>query len=144
MNLHLNMHTELELKVSLVADEVQAIREIEALRMEGYTLDEIYVLAYDPKKTNELTHVTDANQVTLSDEGVTTALANLFRSKEGRLRSRMEALGLPKEEAKRYEEALDEGGFLIIARPKSLDQTPPHEEVPVDLPFHSTGSTGMR
>lgn len=141
MDLKFNSHMgeDLELKVALVVDEVQAIRQIDTFRLEGYALDEIYVLTYDQRMTSEITDMTDANRVSLSEEGVSSAIANLFRSKEGRLRARMEALGLSKMEAKRYEEDLDEGGYLIIARPKSLDDIHHRDDSTHDMHIPPTG-----
>jgi DNA-binding transcriptional MerR regulator len=133
MDIQLNMMglEDLELKVVRVADEVEAIRQVDHFRQVGYTLDEIYVLTYDQRKTEDMANVTEAN---MPEEGVTSAIANLFRSKEGRLRAKMESLGLSKAESKRYEDELDEGGYLIIGKPNSMDGQPPHDESTFEMP----------
>lgn len=133
MDIQLNMMglEDLELKVVRVDDEVEAIRQVDYFRQVGYTLDEIYVLTYDQRKAMDMANVTEAN---MPAEGVTSAIANLFRSKEGRLRAKMESLGLSKAESMRYEDELDEGGYLIIGRPSSMDEQPPHGDSTFEMP----------
>ncbi|AFC33458.1 YflT [Paenibacillus mucilaginosus 3016] len=101
-------------KVKLVNGEEAAIRAVQAFRTEGHSLDEIYVLAHDGDKVNELSRLTDANTIGVMEEGVATAFANLFRSRGDQLRAKMESLGISALDAQRYEEELDKGRIMVL------------------------------
>ena len=103
-------------KIKLVDHVEQAIRAIRAFRDEGHPLSDIYVLAHDREQTEELSKLTDTNTIGVIEEGMATALANLFRSQGERLRAKMEALEFSAGEAERYEAELDKGRILVLVR----------------------------
>jgi DNA-binding transcriptional MerR regulator len=102
-------------KVRLVTHEEQAIDEIRSFQREGYTLEEIYVIAHDNETTEGLSKLMSTNKVGLYEEGIANAFANLFRSRGDQLRVKMQSLGLSKDEADAYEKELDKGKIMIMA-----------------------------
>ncbi|MGG2196962.1 MULTISPECIES: general stress protein [Paenibacillus] len=100
--------------IKLVDHVEQAIRAIREFREQGHPLSEIYVLAHDSERTEELSKLTDTNTIGLIEEGMATAFANLFRSRGEQLRSKMESLGISAGEAERYEAELDQGRVLVL------------------------------
>jgi hypothetical protein len=101
-------------KANLVSTEEQAIREIRAFQREGYTLDEIYVLAHDSETTEGLSKLMNTNTVGMMEEGITGSFANLFRSRGDQLRSKMQTLGLSKAQTDQFEKELDKGKILVM------------------------------
>ncbi len=101
-------------KVKLVMHEEQVIMEIRAFQREGYTLEEIYVIAHDGT-TDALSKLMSSNKVGIHEQGHTNTFTNLFRSRGDQLRVKMHSLGLSKEEADRYEQELDKGKIMVMA-----------------------------
>ncbi|MFD0681440.1 MULTISPECIES: general stress protein [unclassified Paenibacillus] len=108
-------------KAKLVSYEEQAIQEIRSFQREGYTLDEIYVLAHDDETTEGLTKLMSTNTVGVMEEGIGDAFANLFRSRGDQLRSKMQSLGLSKAQADHFEKELDKGKILVMVWNDNLD-----------------------
>ncbi|MEK3719967.1 general stress protein [Paenibacillus sp. FSL H8-0034] len=102
-------------KVKLVTHEEQAIMEIRAFQREGYTLEEIYVIAHDDGTTEGLSKLMSTNKVGMHEQGLANTFTNLFRSRGDQLRVKMHSLGLSKEEADRYEQELDKGKIMVMA-----------------------------
>ncbi|PLS07985.1 general stress protein [Neobacillus cucumis] len=101
--------------VRVVENGVQAKKEIEQLIMQGYTKDEIYLLAHDKDRSNDLTDSLDISDIGMSEQGVMDSLANVFRTRGDELRSKMESLGLSSNDAERYEKELDLGKVVVVA-----------------------------
>ena len=101
--------------VRIVENGVQAKQKIEELMMQGYSKDEIYLLAHDPKRSEDLTDSLDINDISVQEQGVLDSIANVFRSRGDELRSKLESLGLSSNEAERYEEELDRGKVIVVA-----------------------------
>ncbi|MEK8130936.1 general stress protein [Paenibacillus filicis] len=101
-------------KIKLVDHTDQAIRAIREFREQGHPLSEIYVLAHESNRTEELSKLTDTNTIGMMEEGVATAFANLFRSRGDQLRAKMESLGISEAEAGRLEAELDKGRVLVL------------------------------
>ncbi|MEW4283507.1 general stress protein [Priestia koreensis] len=101
--------------VKVVENGVQAKEIVETLVRNGFTMDEIYLLAHDKNRSEDLADAIDTNNIGLKEQGVGSAIANVFRSRGDELRSKMTSLGLSQPEAERYEEELDRGKVLVIA-----------------------------
>lgn len=102
--------------VYVVENSVKAKEKIDELASQGYTRDEIYVIDHQKKATDQLSDKLHVNEVGLKEEGITEKVANIFRSRGDELRSQFESLGLTKMEAERYEEELDKGHIVIVAK----------------------------
>ncbi|WP_066070541.1 general stress protein [Neobacillus soli] len=101
--------------VKIVENGVEARREIEQFMTQGYTKDEIYLLAHDKKRSEDLTDALDVDDIGVAEQGVFDAISNVFRSRGDELRSKMESLGVSQGEAEQYEEELDRGRVVLIA-----------------------------
>ncbi len=77
-------HTDARIK--LAKTEEEALKQIRYFQTQGYANDEIYVLAHDNEQTEGLVKLTQASEIGINQEGVMTALANLFRSQGDKLR----------------------------------------------------------
>ena len=107
--------------VKIVENGLEARKEIDQFIIQGYTKDEIYLLAHDHNRSEHLTDKLDVNEVGVGEQGIFDAVANVFRSRGDELRSKMEALGLSTLEAEQYEEELDHGRLVVIAKKKTAD-----------------------
>jgi Heat induced stress protein YflT len=101
--------------VKVVENGVQAKDTIEQFLREGFTKDEVYLLAHHQDRSEDLTAATNTNNIGLSEQGVFDAIANVFRSRGDELRAKMRSLGLSQPEAERYEEELDHGKVIVVA-----------------------------
>ncbi|MBH5319947.1 general stress protein [Paenibacillus sp. GSMTC-2017] len=97
----------------MTSDEVQ--KQVMQFRREGYIEDRIFVLTHDKTRTKRIAERTDAEQIGISEEGLGTAIANLFRSTGDELRAKMRSLGISKEEADRLEGEMDHDRIVVIA-----------------------------
>jgi hypothetical protein len=102
--------------VKVVENGVQARREIEQLITQGFTKDEIYLLAHDKNRSEDLTRGLDISDIGVSEQGFFDSVANVFRSRGDELRSKLESLGLSNMEAERYEEEMDNGRVVVVAK----------------------------
>jgi hypothetical protein len=105
--------------VKLVENGVQARREIEQLILGGFEKDDIYLLAHDKNRSEDLSDSLEVNEIGVPEQGVVDAIANVFRTRGDELRTKLESLGLTSEEAERYEGELDHGKVVVVAAPKS-------------------------
>ncbi|MGG3560688.1 general stress protein [Neobacillus rhizosphaerae] len=101
--------------VKVVENGVQAKREIEQLMTQGYTKDEIYLLAHDKNRSENLADGLDLNDVGVAEQGLFDSMANVFRSRGDELRTKLESLGLSQSEAERFEEEMDHGRVVVVA-----------------------------
>jgi len=102
--------------VKLVNNGLEAFDAVKDLRAQGYTTDQIYVLAHGEERTERLADAANASTIGPSEEGALQAVANLFRKRGDELRSKIEAMGIDSGEAKLYEAELDRGKVLVLAR----------------------------
>ncbi|CAH1193713.1 General stress protein 17M [Paenibacillus plantiphilus] len=100
--------------VQIVTTAMDALHAVRELNRRGYKQDDIYVLAHDSEQTKELADATDANQISMTEEGVLNSVANVFRSRGEEIRSKLQSIGITETEAERYEEELDQGRVLVI------------------------------
>lgn len=108
------MQTDLE--VLVVRDGMEAVETVQQLQRSGYAKSQIYVLAHDKVQTHALVDTAEVNHIDVREQGMLEALANLFRSRGAELRSALQSVGLTREQADRYEEELDKGNILVLAR----------------------------
>lgn len=101
--------------VQTVTTGMEALNKVRELNQRGYPQNKIYVLAHEPDRTEALSEATSANQITMQEEGMFNAMANLFRSRGDELRSKLESVGLSEREAELYEQEMDRGRVLVIA-----------------------------
>jgi hypothetical protein len=101
--------------VHTVNNVLEARDRITKLQQDGYPKENIFVLSHDKERTEHIVEETDANQVGLAEEGVLTAIANLFRSTGDGLRAKLTSMGVSKEHANRLEKEMDNGKIVILA-----------------------------
>lgn len=101
--------------LKIVENGVQAKKEIEQLLGHGFTKDEIYLLAHDKTRSEDLTGTLDLAEIGVAEQGVFNSVANVFRSRGDELRSKLESLGLSEAAAARCEEEMDHGKVIVLA-----------------------------
>ncbi|WP_100331241.1 general stress protein [Bacillus xiapuensis] len=97
-----------------VENALQAKTAIEGLQAEGFSQDQIYILAHDENRMENISDALNTNEVGVSEQGLLDSMGNVFRSRGDELRTKMESLGLTKEEAEMYERELDEGKLVVV------------------------------
>ncbi|MFL6516648.1 MAG: general stress protein [Bacillus sp. (in: firmicutes)] len=102
-------------EVKIVENGLQAKREIEQFLQQGFTKDEVYLLAHGKDRSEDLSEALDTSEIGVNEQGVFDSIANVFRSRGDELRSKMESLGLTDREAQQFEEELDRGRVLVVA-----------------------------
>ncbi|KAB7709145.1 general stress protein [Bacillus aerolatus] len=98
-----------------VENALQAKSEIEGLLAQGYSLDDVYILAHDEHRSEDVSDALHTNEVGMKEQGVLNSMGNMFKSRGDELRSKMESLGLSQQEAETYEKELDKGKLVLIA-----------------------------
>ncbi len=68
--------------VYVVENSVKAKDKIDQLTLQGFTKDEIYVVAHEEDRTEQLSDNLHVNEVGMQEEGVFDKIANVFRSEE--------------------------------------------------------------
>lgn len=101
--------------VKIVENGLEAKREIAHFMMEGFTKDEIYLLAHDENRSEHLTDALDISAIGVGEQGVFESIANVFRSRGDELRAKLESLGLSAAAAERCEEQMDHGKVVVVA-----------------------------
>lgn len=99
----------------IVSGGVEAAKTVDELRSAGYPSDDIYVLAHERDRTDQIADLTAAQEIGIKEEGILTSIANLFRSRGDELRAKIVSLGFTEAEAAFYEKELDLGKVLVIA-----------------------------
>ncbi|MBM7704121.1 general stress protein [Metabacillus iocasae] len=101
--------------VKVVENGVQAKEVVEQFARSGFTMKEIYLLAHDKTRSEDLEKAINVNNIGVSEQGLFDSMSNIFRSRGDELRSKMTSLGLSQPEAEQYEEQLDRGKVIVIA-----------------------------
>ena len=101
-------------KVRIVGSITEVQEQIGVLQNEGYIRDHIFVLTHDKDRTSRIADNTDATTIGISEEGLGTAIANIFRSTGDELRAKMRSLGISKYDAERLENEMDRDKVLVI------------------------------
>lgn len=102
-------------QVKLVENGLQAKQEIEQFLNQGYTKDEVFLLAHGKERSEDLTEALDTNEIGVNEQGFFDSIANVFRSRGDELRAKMESLGLTDREAQQFEKELDRGRVMVVA-----------------------------
>ncbi|MBV7505234.1 general stress protein [Bacillus sp. sid0103] len=102
-------------QVKVVENGLQAKREIERLLNQGFTRDEVFLLAHNKERSEDLTDALDSNEIGMHEQGVLDSIANVFRTRGDELRSKMESLGITESEAEQFEQELDLGKVVVVA-----------------------------
>lgn len=93
----------------------QAIRGVQELKVKGVHDHDIYVLTHEDYRTEKLAEMASANTIGVSEEGLGTAIANVFKSKENGLLTKLEHVGFSHSEAVDLEKKLEEHKVLVLA-----------------------------
>ncbi|AQQ51914.1 general stress protein [Planococcus lenghuensis] len=99
-----------------VENAVHAKREIERLETEGFTRDNIYIFAHDKDREEDIGKALDTESVGVGEKGLFSSMKNVVSKRGDELRTELAATGLSKEEAAEYEEVLDTGKLVIVAK----------------------------
>ncbi|GAB6992145.1 YflT domain-containing protein [Paenibacillus pini] len=102
-------------KVQTVNSAGDVRAQVNKFMSEGYNEDRIFVLAHDKDRTDRVAEQTNTEQIGMNEEGVGTAIANIFRSRGDELRAKMRSMGISEEEANRLEEEMDTNKIVVIA-----------------------------
>lgn len=102
-------------QVKVVENGVEAKQAIDQFLTQGYTRDNVYVLAHDKERSEDLGDALDANEIGVDEQGVLDSIANVFRTRGDELRSKMESIGITPFEAEQFEKRLDEGRVVVVA-----------------------------
>ncbi|MGA4721939.1 MULTISPECIES: general stress protein [Fictibacillus] len=95
------------------------------LKARGIHEDNLYVLSHEKDDTKDIAHDADVNTIGLKEEGLGTALSNVFESRGDELRNKMTELGLSDVEADQYEKKLDMGKILLFVKEEDKVNTLP-------------------
>jgi hypothetical protein len=110
-------------QVKVVENGVKAKMEIDQFLNQGFSKDDVYVLAHDEERFEDLTDTLDAKKIGVEKQGFKESMANVFRTQGEELRSKIESLGISDQEAEQLEKELDQGRVVVIAKgsyPQSL------------------------
>ncbi|MBH0164494.1 general stress protein [Fictibacillus sp. 7GRE50] len=95
------------------------------LKARGIHEDNLYVLSHEKDDTKDLAYDADVNTIGLKEEGLGTAISNVFESRGDELRNKMTELGLSDVEADQYEKKLDMGKILLFVKEEDKVNTLP-------------------
>jgi hypothetical protein len=101
--------------VHTVNNVLEARDAITRLQRDGYPKENIFVLSHDKDRTEHVADETNANKVGVAEEGVLTAIGNLFRSTGDGLRAKLTSMGVSQEHANRLEKEMDNGKIVLLA-----------------------------
>jgi hypothetical protein len=105
-------------QIKIVRNDVEAKKTVEQFLNQGFTKNEVYLLAYDKNRSDDLTDATNTNETLPTEVGVFESLAHVFRSRGEELRSSMKSLGFSNFEAQQFEGELDLGRIVVCATKK--------------------------
>lgn len=111
----MNQTTLTNTKVHTVNSILEVQQQVNKFQREGYLQANIFVLTHDKSRTNRIADNTDAELIGIAEEGLGTAIANIFRSTGDELRAKMRSLGIAKQDAERLEQEMDKDKILVIA-----------------------------
>lgn len=116
-------------KVQTVNNAKGVREQVNKFLGEGYSSEYIYVLAHDKERTDRVAEQTGTEQIGLDEEGVGTAIGNIFRSRGDELRAKMRSMGISDSDANRLEADMDQDMIVVIAwggRPYENDDYDPN------------------
>ncbi|MFL6557673.1 MAG: general stress protein [Bacillus sp. (in: firmicutes)] len=74
-------------QVTIVKNDIEVKKSVVQFLNQGFTKEEVYILAHDKERAINLTEATNTNGIEVNDQGVFESLANFFRSRGDELRS---------------------------------------------------------
>ncbi|MCQ6282615.1 general stress protein [Bacillus sp. EB600] len=102
-------------QVKVVENGVEAKKVIDQFLNQGVSKEDVYVLAHDEDRSEDLTDALGANNIGVQEQGFMDTFTNVFRTRGEELRSKLESLGLSNQEAEHLEEELDQGRIVVVA-----------------------------
>lgn len=105
------------------------ITEVQELTARGVDRTDLYVLTHDDDRTNRLADNADINTIGIEEEGLGSAVGNIFRQKGDELREKLQNMGYSPFESEELEEKLDQGKVLLLINYDSM--TPPSDNLPM-------------
>ncbi|MED4560915.1 general stress protein [Bacillus altitudinis] len=78
--------------------------------------DDVFVFAYDPKRSDTVTEYTEAKSMTAVDQGILDQIANVIRTRDDELMAKMMSTGADQELALTLLEELKKGKLVICKR----------------------------
>lgn len=99
----------------IVENGMEAVETIRELKATGYTGDQLFVLAYDEKRTDLTAEAAGVRPVFPENVEGETADLQVYRSDSEELRKRIADMGFSEAEASYYEEQLELGKVLVVA-----------------------------
>lgn len=101
--------------VHTVNNIAEARQQIEQYKLKGYDKEHLYILAHDKDRTKRIAEEMNVEQIGVAEEGLDTAIANIFRSRGSELRAKLKSMGISPEEAERLEREMDQDKIVVIA-----------------------------
>ncbi|MBU8589460.1 general stress protein [Priestia megaterium] len=112
-------------KIRVVKDGYEVKETIEQFLSLGFRKDNIYLLAPEKDRTEELTNVLNTNDIGISEPGDKKPMANSLHFYKDELHSKLYSLGLSAAEVQQYVKELNWGRILVFAI--NTDDFPPIE-----------------
>lgn len=97
-------------------DDIDLISEVQALATQGVAKEDLFVFTHDKDRTDRIAEHANANQIGIQEEGLGTAVGNIFREKGDELREQLQQLGFSKMEAENMERKLDHGKIFLLVK----------------------------
>jgi hypothetical protein len=101
-------------KVYTVNNILETRNKIAELEHQGYAKEKIFVLTHDKKRTEHISEHTDGNEIGIAEEGILTAVGNIFRSAGDELRAKLRSVGVSKEHSEQLETEMDKGKIVVL------------------------------
>ncbi|MEJ9307181.1 general stress protein [Priestia megaterium] len=102
-------------KIRVVKDGYEVKEAIEQFLSLGFRKDNIYLLAHEKDRTEELTSALNINDIGVSELRDNSPIANSFHFYKDELHSKLYSLGLSDEEVQHYLKELNWGRILVFA-----------------------------
>ncbi|MFC0414965.1 general stress protein [Cytobacillus solani] len=101
--------------VIIVENGVEAKEQIQQFIDQGFTKEDIYLLAHDNNRSNDLTNALNIKDIGVEEQGFFDSFANVFRTRGDELRSKLKSLGVSSLDAEQYEREMDQGKVVVLA-----------------------------
>ena len=102
-------------KIRIVKDGYKVKEAIEQFLSLGFRKDNIYLLAREKDRTEELTSALNTNDIGVSESRDNNRMANSFHFYKDELHSKLYSLGLSDEEVQQYLKEFNWGRIIVFA-----------------------------
>ncbi|PCK18827.1 general stress protein 17m [Bacillus pumilus] len=99
-----------------VENSKEAKQTIENIHSADSSKDTVFVFAYDPERSDNVTEHTAAKSMTAIDQGVLDQIANVIRTRDDELMAKLMSVGADQELALTLLEELKKGKLVICKR----------------------------